>query len=383
LFLPSLQPVATRLQSLCIEDIRLEGSADGFLGASWSALTSLLIASTWVSDDVLTAINLPALKSLDIEDFEFGSNLDTLQPHQMCCPQLSSLAFNTEWPKAQAGEGARQCCSLVHLPLLASVIVTFVNQKAPMDLGLPASLEHLTVRQRFGDGTVDLKWLLLEAMKCIRSGAQLQSLTCANASPSCHPEGVPWGASSVEHYSQLGGQLRGLKALSVFGRATTLLSATAAVACSAPDLTRLEFRVEDMRLDFTLPPICSASLQSITGRFNLEGHRVPAATVILTILPGCTELRDVHVQFYRSLYASCDRPEVVEGTSVKIRCHCTSQSCIKPLDASAGLGEVGMHFLPMPPSSQGVQAYTVNFTCHAAGPEEPLKWGHVVMPGVL
>ena len=54
-----------------------------------------------------------------------------------------------------------------------------------------------------------------------------------------------------------------------------------------------------------------------------------------------------------------------------------------PLDACAGLEEVGVRFLPMPPSSQGVQAYTVIFTCHAAGPEQALKWGHVVMPGVL
>ena len=57
------------------------------------------------------------------------------------------------------------------------------------------------------------------------------------------------------------------------GRATTLLSAIGAVACSAPDLTRLEFRVEEEPDDLELPPICSASLKSVTGRYKLTGHR--------------------------------------------------------------------------------------------------------------
>lgn len=189
---------------------------------------------------------------------------------------------------------------------------------------------------------------------------------------------MPWGASSVAHYMELAEQLSGLQDLSVSGTATTLLSAVGVIACSTPDLTRLDFQVKTVLDDPQLPQIRSASLKSVTGRFRLAGSKVPPLPVILTFLPECTELRDVQVKF--DLYTPKNMP--VKGTSVKIRCHCTSERCIMPLDACAGLDEVGVRFLPMP-SSQGVQAYTVTFTCHAARPKRALKWDHVVTPGVL
>ena len=254
-----------------------------------------------------------------------------------------------------------------------------------MDLGLPASLTRLTVQYVSVTGMADLEWVLHEAAKCIRGGAQLRSLTYTKINSSYpEPEGVPWGASSDAHYQKLGEQLSSVKDLSVCGSGPTLLSAIGAVACSAPSLIRLKLYNEG-RHGMELPPICSASLSSITGLYNLNPH-APPPPVILTFLPGCTQLRDVRVQFY-------DRPG--EGASVNIRCHCNSQSCIVPFEGRAeftdewplyvrpGLEEVGVRFLPAPASPQGAQPYTVLFTWHAAGPEQAPKWDHVVIPVVL
>ena len=352
---------------------------------------TLSIKDCWATD-VLTMLNLPALESLNIGEFGFGhaATRGFLQPDQLCCPQLSSLVFSFDTcPETLASKGSRQCYSLLNLPRLATLsLKCYYVQATWMDLGLPASLTHLTVQQTVGHERVDLKWVLLQAGTGISSGAQLQSLTCADTMPSSHPEGMPWGASSNAHYRGLGERLSGLKDLSIYGRATTLLSAASAVACSAPDLTRLEFRVEEELEDFELPPICSASLKTISGRFKLMCYDkvAPPPPVILTILPGCTQLRDVHVQFYHN-YSNMPKEfqrNLLEGASVKIRCHCTSPRCIMLLDACTGLEEVDVRFLPMPASSQGVvQAYTVIYTCHAVGPEQALKWGHVIMPGIL
>ena len=377
LSLPALQPVATRLQSLDILDSFLCGSAAGFLSVGWTALTSLSITGSWVESDALTALNLPALESLAIVSFAFGEyfNYPLLQPSQLCCPQLSSLLY--DFDSTQEVDG-RRCCSLLHLPRLATLIMICDDDEAArMDVALPASLEHLTVQAASLGGAsqrVPLKWVLLEAVKCIGNGAHLRALTCANCVPSPHPEGTPWGASSVAHYRECAEQLRGLKdlRLSLYGNAETMLSATSVMASSAPDLTRLEFEFENQLDHFELPPICSASLKSVTGRYS---NTVPPRPVVLGFLPGCTQLRDVHVHF--------DHDPPREGTSVKIRCHCISERCIMPLDACAGLAEVGVRFLPMPLTSQGVQAYTVTFTCRAPGPGQAPKWDHAVTPGIL
>ena len=378
LSLPALQPIATRLESLCMSHTSLEDSAEGFLGVNWSALKSLLVESCLV-DDNLTALTLPALESLDISEFSVGDG-DMLQPGQLFCPQLRSLAIdildNSQDPAPESSGSRTQWGGLLHLPRLETLFLTYLHHQAPMDLGLPASIEHLTVRLTDSFEGVDLQWLLLEAGK---SGAQLRSLTCPTASASSHPEGMLWGASSVARYKKLAEQLRGLKDLSVHGNATTLVSAIGVIACSAPDLTHLdfEFPVGVGLNDFELPTICSASLRSITGRFRLTGYRMPPPPVIINFLPGCTKLRVVLVQLHDNHHMP------VEGTSIRIRCHCTSQRCIMPLDACTGLEVVGVRFLPMLPASQVMQAYTIIFACHAAGPEQALNWYHVVVPGVL
>ena len=353
---------------------RLRGSPDGFLSASWSALKLLHVRYSRVEHSTLATLNLPALESLDVGFLCIGNLGKMLQLDQLRCPQLSSLAFDLCSNKARASKASRLWCSLVHLAQVADLTLSHESFRAVLGLDLPASLKHLTLQGTCLGSSVDLKWALLEAGKGIRSGAHLCSLTCAHASPSSHPEWVPWGASSTAHYRELGEKLRGLTDLFVSGRATTLLSAISAVACSAPDLTCLTFCVEEELDDLVLPPVCSASLKSITGRFKVIGHKGPLA-VVLTFLPGCTEVCEVHVQFYNNL--------PIEGTSVKICCHCTSQKCIMPLDVGAGLEEVGIRFLPVPPASEGLQAYTFIYTCHAAGPQQPLKWGYAVLPGVL
>ena len=348
----------------------------------------LYLRDSHVKDDILTALNLPALQSLDIIEFSFWDDdevPDSLLPDQLCCPQLSCLVYEfcDTSQEALASEDGVQRCSLLHLTKLATLDLMCFHKRARMDVSLPASLEHLTLREGSNTDSVDLNWALLEAVKCIRSGAQLRSLTSADSVPSSHPEGMPWGSSSLAHYREFAEQLRGLKDLTIQGSTTTLLSAIAAVACSAPDLTRLEFGVGEELNDLELPPISSASLQTVSGRFHVKGLIVPFPPVILKFQPGCTELRDVHVQFFSYLDPPNNRPKITEGTSVKICCHSTSERCIRPFDACAGVFEVGVRFLPMPPSSQDVQAYTVTFTCHAAGPEEALQWGHVVTPGIL
>ena len=359
-----------------ISGSRLRGSAAGFLSAGWTALEHLSFSVSWVEDDVLTAVNLPALKTLDIISFDHQGG--TLELDQLCCPQLRKLVFLLHGNgSVRVSEGGRQCCSLLNLPRLASLVLRHFPNSTRVDLGLPASLEHWTVQDTSGGTGTDLAWVLLEALKCIRSGAKLRSLTCTNTSPSSYPEGMGWGASSVAYYRDLGGHLRGLQDLFVHGKAWTLLNAIGALACSAPNLTRLQFRVGGHPDDMELPPVSSASLKSITGRFELHSYEGPPPTVVLTFLPGCTQLHDVRVRV--QLFDRVPK----EGTSVKIRCHCSTRDSITPVDACAGLDGVGVQFLPMPPSPQGVQAYTVIYTYHAAGPEQAVKWGHVVMPGVL
>ena len=134
-----------------------------------------------------------------------------------------------------------------------------------------------------------------------------------------------------------------------------------------------------------LPPICSASLNSITMQYGLTGTHAPQP-VTLTSLPGCTQLRDVRVVVLHT-------PN--NGAFVKIHCHCDSERCIVPVAGCAGVGfveapwgwragvRVGVRLLPAPASPQGVQPYTVIFTGHATGPGHALKLGHIVMAGLL
>ena len=197
---------------------------------------------------------------------------------------------------------------------------------------------------------------------------------------------MPWGASLDAHYRELGEQLSGLTDLAVDANGPAFFSAIGIVASSAPSLTRLTFTTPSAT-DLALPPICSASLKSIAGEYSLPYPHAGPQPVILTFLPGCTHLRDVHVQF---------RSEPYEVASVKFHCHCISQRCIVPFvghtvelydgvpsDRRCILEEVGVRFLPTQASPQGVQPYTVLFACHAAGPEQAPKWDHLVMPGVL
>ena len=239
------------------------------------------------------------------------------------------------------------------------------------------------------DYSVGLECLLHKAAQCIRGGAQLRSLTCAQSVQHHVFGGLAMGA--IARYSELGEQLSGLRDLRVHGTGSGVLGAVGVVACSVPSLTGLEFSCSDQGpKGWVLPPICSASLESITGRYNLSGRSVPPPPVVLTFLAGCTQLRHVRVQFF-------DTPKA--GASVKIRCHCISQSCIMPFEGRAevvdefvddlpwkrpaGREEVAVRFLPPPASPQGVQAFTVLFTWLAIGPEQAPKWGHVVMAGAL
>ena len=396
--LPALQPVATRLRELHISNSYLLGDADGFLTMGWTALTTLSLEDALMETASMTAaLELPALEEMNMKGFRHQGGVLQLDQLTGSCLHVRGLSFQLDECMMQARQD-RPCSSLLSLGRLADLYINiYLNAPyATMDLNLPAGLTHLKLQDDSdGDGSgngdcMDFFWALNEAAKCIRRGAQLRKLVCINTEASLQP--AQWGASLDEQYRRLGGQLTSLHELEVSGYAgyPLLLAALGALISAAPSLTcvRLTIVVFTCSLPhMELSPICSASLKSITvivDDWADEGPPLPP--LVLTFLPGCTRLQEVVVRYGE--YAPDD------GTAVKIRCHCCSSTCIVPLNVHACLSgnlrthvydgpfkEVGVQFLPGPPCPQGVQKYTVMFACHAAGPQQPLMWGHVVMPG--
>ena len=383
-YLPALQPAATRLRELTLNNCRLQGSSDGFLTRSWTALTSLSLIHTEMQSATLTAaLNLPALQEARLCWFS-GHLGQELQLDQLAgsCPQVSRLVFDAGRSLAQASEADRQSCRLLNLSRLADLYIRDRALLTNVDLDLAPSLTQL----RFGGECVDFFWALREAAKCSGRGAQLRRLTCECAR--AHLQPAQWGASLDEQHRRLGGQLGSLRELEVWGVQEQLLSAVGAIASAAPSLGRLVIIMKDPMPRVEVSPICSASLESIRVGWGF-GHRpeLPPPEVLLTLLPGCTRLGEVVVHF-------SGKP--VEGAAVKIRCHGFSRRCIVPVDGYAHnykrapeevnvdtVSIVRVRFLQRPPSEQGVQECTVLYGCHVAGPEEPPMWGHAVMPGIL
>ena len=75
-----------------LADCRLQGPADGFLTQGWTALTSLSLAWCRLKDDILPALNLPAVQDVDIEGFRHRGGV--LQLDQLGCPQVSNFNFS-------------------------------------------------------------------------------------------------------------------------------------------------------------------------------------------------------------------------------------------------------------------------------------------------
>ena len=376
--LPALQPVATRLHELHIDNSHLQGSADGFLTKGWTALTSLSLTKSRMDRTILTAaLKLPALEDVRICGFmghQFGQvKLDQLTGS---CPQISRLQFQLGSCLQQATGASRQNCGLLNLKRLADLHILGCPLKAKVDLDLPPSLTQLKLGGYSGGGdkSVDFFCALQEAAKCARRGAQLQRLTCECAE--AHLQPAQWGASLDEQHRRLGGQLGSLRKLVVSGAQDQLLSALGAVAGAAPSLVSLEIVTLYPLSRVEVSPICSASLERIRVKWGFH-HRpqLPPPHVLLTLLPGCARLQEVVVHFPI-------RP--FQGAAVKIRCHCCSQRCIVPMDGCAGIhSDVIVKFLHMPSSEQGGNDYTVLSECHATGPGEASLWGHSVMPGIL
>ena len=388
--LPALQPVATRLDEIEFTDCQLKDSARGFLTEGWTALTSLTLTGSRVTDDVLPpALNLPALQDISMDDFEYQGSRLQLSQLISSCPQVSGLRFEWLPSMAQSSEGSGQLVGLYRLGKLADLHITSCSHHDMLRCwDLPASLTSLRVDGSglSGNKTVNLFWVVREAVHCISRGAQLRTLFSGNSE--AFLQSGQWGVGLTEQYRLQGQQLSSLRELTVWGFREPLLRAVGALASSAPSLTRLEFGLQGLQLPMDLlPPLRSASLESITVHCYARGPMAPHPPVVLTFLPGCARLREVLVRFL-------DTPG--EGTAVKIRCHCCSRRCIAPLDLFAGLNKgaplhvhacsvkkVGVRFLPMPLSADGVQGYTIMYSCHAAGSESTPMWGHVVMPGCL
>ena len=384
--LPALQPAATRLHELDISCCRLQDSADGFLTRGWTALTRLSLTHTLVESATMAAeLDLPALEELDIIGFRHHSGVLQLDQLTGSCPNIRGLRFLLDSDAARGREGRATCCSLLKLGRLADLHVCIGEKEhLSVDLDLPASLTLFVVDGIEYATYVDLSWALREAAKCIRRGAQLRRLTCYPAELYLQP--AQWGADLDEQYRRLGGQLSSLRELEVKGGTEQLLSALGAIASSAPHLTCLNFGFMERLPRMELPPISSATLESITVTVLKPSNEAPPPPLVLTFLPGCTRLTTVLVGFTRDF--------TVEGAAAKIRCHCSSPTCIVPMDVLAGaaehqrvhgysgLSQVGVRLLPGPPSTQAVP-YTVLHACHAAGPQQPLMWGHLVMHGIL
>ena len=387
--LPALQPVATRLQELHLRSSRLQGSAEGFLNQGWTALTSLCLMHCRVGDQLLPALKLPALKELDIHGFAHRGGV--LRPKQdLCCPQLSCLTFHLDSSFRHYG------CSFSSLSQLSRLhVIDCFRQASPasMELGLPASLTHLTIGGVHRNGgldadDLDFTWVAAEAARCVGRGARLHTLVCKFAQPCLQPAAL-WGATLAEQHARLGGQLSSLKELEVRGSGEPLLQAVGALAGSAPSLTRLVFELRTpLRHTMELPPICSASLESVTVEISLWS----CEDLVLTFLPRCARLREVLVRYGYTPPAA--------GTMVKICCHCSSQEFVRPLcvfaesakprtapsDSWADVKGVGIECLPLPPSQLGVQGCTVQYKSHGSRlhylSEQQPMWGHDVMPGV-
>ena len=367
--LPALQAVATRLRELNVFNSRLQGSSDGFLTRGWTNLTMLSLRCAWVMTATMTAaLELPALEEIDIRAFQHQGGVLTGS-----CPNIRGLGFRQDGALARGREGGGLCCSLLNLGQLASLVMEIEKEplQSNMDLNLRPSLTRLEFGGYSGSGgkSVDFFWALREAVKCVGRGAQLHTLSCRYAEAYLQP--AQWGADLDEQHRRLGGQLSSLRELEVWGAQKQLLSVVGAVASAAPSLVSLKILMISPLSRVEVSSIRSASLESITVKWDLQCPKLPPPQVLLTLLPGCTRLRTVLVHFI-------GRP--VEGAAIKIRCHCRSRRCIVPMGFHNG---VNIRFLHMQNSEQGVQESTVLSSYDAAVPGQPLVWGHAVMPGIL
>ena len=174
------------------------------------------------------------------------------------CLQISRLEMQCSL--ARPSEAIEQHSGLLNMTRLADLHIIDSSPRADMDLGLPASLTRLQLQgnQLNGHFCMDFLWVLLQAVNCIRRGAQLHMLSIRLTEAAYQP--ARRGATLEEQFRHLGGQLTSLMELKVSGRGDLLLSAVSAVASSAPSLTRLVCNDSDK-----LPAISSASLKSITS----------------------------------------------------------------------------------------------------------------------
>ena len=322
-----------------------------------------------MENQTLLAPRLPALQDVHFNKLQHRGRALQLDVWTGGCPQLSRLEFNLDESFPQTSE-RQQWCSLLHLGRLAHLTVLHDSQRANLGFQLPASLTHLRFSGVLwsGEDQMDFFWALQEAIRCVTGGAQLHALHVGCTEAVLQP--ARWGASLHEQYGQLGGQLSGLKELEVRGIRVPLLTALSAFVSSAPSLTRLVIRSAGF-LRIELPPICSASLESIEVVHDYH-YQASTPPVVLTLQPGCTQLREVLVQ-----HSSAPQ----QGAVIKIRSHCRSESIV-PLEVGAlPRHSVGVRFLPG--SVWGAQWHTVLYACHAPGPGQPPRWGCVVVPEIL
>ena len=387
--LPALQPVATRLHELRMSGSRLQGSAYGFLTMGWTALTTLSLNEACMESATMTAaLELPALEDLDIAGFRHQGGVLQLDQATASCPSIRQLRLHSD--SARDGGGTGLCRTLPKLRRLTHCSLYIGEEplhRADTDINLPTSLKGLTIEGPFygklgrsRDDVLELSWVLSQAAQCIRRGAQLRSVTGIYTDACLQP--MQPGASLTEHYQQLGGTLNNLTELDVYGWTTQFFEAIGPVISAAPCLVSVNVTIALCFVRPEFSQICSASLKSMTVTV-LERSYVRTPPMVLTFTAGCTRLQEVLVH-------------VQEGVTVKIHCYAGSPECVVPIDVPFGVTErwraygldswpkeMGVHLLPGPLPSQGVQCYTVSYTCNVTGPQDARTWVPVVVPGFL
>ena len=278
-----------------------------------------------------SALQLPALEVVRIDEFSHRGGLLQLSQLSGSCLHVSRLEM--ECSLARPGKASEQPSGLLNLSRLADLHIIDRSPHADMDLDLPASLTRLQLQGNLSGGqlSMDFFWVLLQAVNCIRRGAELHTLDIRMTEASFQP--ARWGATLEEQFKHVGRQLNGLKVVEVWGRGDLLDGAISAIASSAPSLTRLKFSTSCNEP----PPICSASLESIVVNDHDSGRM--ASPVILTLLPGCIRLQKVLVQLQAM-------PR--EGSMVKICCYCSSPSCIVPFFLNVLASQAGQAYAMAP-----------------------------------
>ena len=242
------------------------------------------------------ALELPALEEIDIRGFKHQGGVLHLDQLTGSCPNIKGISFQLGSELAQGREGGRPCCDLLDLGQLASLVMQIEEESfhANLSFDLPASLTHFEVQgANVSRRTVDFFWWLSEAVKCIRRGAQLRKMTCRYAEAYLQP--AQWGAQpggAVQTAGKPAQQPAGAGDLGRPGAAAQRSGRSRKLSAQPSQPCDCHNAVPRGGLAYAAAPASKAS--------GWSGNPCTAPScrlcrVLLTLLAGCTRLREVVV----------------------------------------------------------------------------------------